>query len=396
MKDEQVGIFVTGGGYVKRLTIDNYMEHFDEVPPIRDGDYFLSKFECSIKDTLVMLTTKGNYLTLPVMKLNTSRWQSDGEHINSFTHLDGDERIIATLVLKDFNNVGNTKVIMISKQGMGKATYLKDFQSSRINKPSLCMKLKNDDDLVNCFLSHNDNDNFLIVTKNQKGMKLKVKDVPLISLRTGGNKIVKLTSDSVIYASNDNKNFLTYLYDSKEIVIIASEKFKRKKKAHAPERVLDKPLKSNLIAVFQAKKDDIITITDDNYASQSFKYEEFFSNLQIKEKKQSINAKINFNMVRAETTNVFFPKEFKLKKNNVSKVEAIENNRNENQILRATLNKKFKSNINKKINFKKNVKTIQSLKTQAKKKTSQVKKATPVAIKENKSKKQTKQVLSKK
>ena len=264
MIEEEVGVIVTRKGYLKCFS--NYEENKNRIPLIKSGDALLSFELCSSKDTLILLTSKGRYIIIPLYQLTKSKWTSHGEHVNSFTHIDGDEILISAIMVKSFAQVGKTKVITVTKNGMIKATPLVEFETTRIKKPVMCMRLQNNDQMLTAALSTNDKDNFLLVTTKQKAMKIKVKDIPLTSLRAIGNKALKLTNDSLVYASLFNDD-LTLFFDSSHYLNISINSIVEKKRSNAPLKMHPKNIHANFIGVFQPAQTAFVTLLNsDNEA----------------------------------------------------------------------------------------------------------------------------------
>ncbi len=264
MIEEEVGIIITRKGYLKCFS--NYEENKNRVPLIKSGDALLSFELCSSKDTLVLLTSKGRSIIVPLYQLTKSKWTSHGEHVNSFTHIDGDEILISAIVIKSFAQVGKTKVITVTKNGMIKATPLVEFETTRIKKPVMCMRLQKNDQMLAAALSTNDKDNFLLVTTKQKAMKIKVKEIPVTSLRAIGNKALKLTNDSLIYASIFNDD-LTLFFDSSHYLNISINSIIEKKRSNAPLKMHPKNIHANFIGIFQPAHTNFVTLLNaDNEA----------------------------------------------------------------------------------------------------------------------------------
>ena len=350
MIEEEVGIIITRKGYLKCFS--NYEENKNRIPLIKNGDALLSFELCSSKDTLVLLTSKGKYIIIPLYQLTKSKWTSHGEHVNSFTHIDGDEILISAIVMKSFAQVGKTKVITVTKNGMIKATPLVEFETTRIKKPVMCMRLQNDDQMLVAALSTNDKDSFLLVTSKQKAMKIKVKDIPVTSLRAIGNKALKLTNDSLIYASIFNDD-LTLFFDSSNYLNISINSIIEKKRSNAPLKMHAKNIHANFIGIFQPAQTAFVTLLNSENEAVILATSNFKTKTKNKLLKYETEMPLSSDWFLVPAS-LLIPKTFRTPNNATSAKNnhKIINNSINNE-LRTILNKKLKLRQGKKLTIEK-------------------------------------------
>ena len=79
---ENVLVVVTNEGYVKRVSAKSYAASTEDTT-LKPGDYITGLYECTTLDTLVVFTSFGNYLYVPVYKIPEVKWKELGKHINN-------------------------------------------------------------------------------------------------------------------------------------------------------------------------------------------------------------------------------------------------------------------------------------------------------------------------
>lgn len=191
--NERVVVVVTNDGYVKKVSMKSFKSS-DEETTLKPGDIVKDKYFCSTQDTLLLFTNLGNYLYVPVHILPECKWKDLGKHISNTIMIKEEEKIVASLILKDKNK----KVVLFTKNGLTKQVLLKDFEVTRYSKPLVAIKLKEDDELINADISKEE---VLFVTKNGLYLRFLSEEIPVVGLKASGVKGINLKDDYVIYAS---------------------------------------------------------------------------------------------------------------------------------------------------------------------------------------------------
>lgn len=203
---EDVMVLITKEGYIKRSSIRSFTTSGEETT-IKEGDHTLGIYEMNTTDTLLVFTSLGNYLYIPVHTIPDAKWKELGKHISNLIKLEEKEEIISAYPVYDFNQ--KKEIVMISKDGMIKRTALSEFKVQRYSKPIVCMKLKDDDKMVDAIIA-NKNELF-ISTKNGYGLWFDKEDIPVVGLRTSGVKAINLKQDEVVSISNFSMNDDSYV-----------------------------------------------------------------------------------------------------------------------------------------------------------------------------------------
>ena len=204
---EDCMVVVTNEGYVKRTSTRSYASTGDETG-LKDKDFVLNIYEANTMDTLILFTSFGNFLYVPVYELPDLKWKDLGKHISNIIKIGVGEDIIGCYLAKKFNN---TEFLTFTENGMVKKSSLKDFKVQRYSKPINLMKLKGEDRVVNVSICQKE---IFITTKNGFGLRYLSKEIPLTGLKGSGVKAINLKDDKVVSASSfDNADFVLVVTD---------------------------------------------------------------------------------------------------------------------------------------------------------------------------------------
>ncbi len=193
---EDVILVVTHDGYIKRSSKRSYKE--DEPPFVKDGDYAIGLYEANTKDVLLLFTTLGNFIYIPVWTVPSLGWKELGKHVSNLVKLASNEEVVSSILVRDFKE--DCDITIASSQGMIKRTKLSDFKLLRYNKPVSCMKLKDDDMLVTAFKTCYNN--IFVATNLGYGLWFDAKEIPIVGLKTSGVKSINLKDDKVVSVCN--------------------------------------------------------------------------------------------------------------------------------------------------------------------------------------------------
>ena len=99
-------LVVTRDGYVKRSSLASWKGsggHTGARPGLKSGDTLVFSQKVDTTDYLLMFTTKGNYLYVPIHLIKPNKWLDEGLHINYAASLPADEKIVAAFALSKFS-----------------------------------------------------------------------------------------------------------------------------------------------------------------------------------------------------------------------------------------------------------------------------------------------------
>ena len=195
---EDVVVMVTKDGYIKRTSFRSYTASNPEDITIKENDYILGIYEMNTTDTILLFTSAGNYLHIPVHTIPDLKWKDMPKHVSNLIELAQDETVVSALPAYNFDS--NSNVIIATRNGMIKRSKLKDFKLQRYSKATSCIKLKDDDALISAFI---EKQNYLFLTTNSGyGLSFKTDEVPLVGVKAAGVKAIKLKDDNLISINN--------------------------------------------------------------------------------------------------------------------------------------------------------------------------------------------------
>ncbi|MBQ8892591.1 MAG: DNA topoisomerase IV subunit A [Bacilli bacterium] len=208
---EDVIVLVTRDGYIKRCSIRSFTSAGID-PVLKDNDYVIGFYEANTLDTILVFTSLGNFLFIPVYTIPDTKWKDLGKHVSNLVPLGDSEEVISCIHVKDFNE--DLDITLASRNGMIKRTKLSEFLLLRYNKPVNCMKLKDNDTLITAFVSLYNN--IFVSTRNGYGLWYDITEIPLVGLRTSGVKSINLKDDTVAMVNNfDNVDYISLITDKK-------------------------------------------------------------------------------------------------------------------------------------------------------------------------------------
>ena len=161
--------------------------------------------EVSTLDTLLIFTSLGNFIYLPVYKIAECKFKDVGQFINSVVAIQPKEKLISCYPISDFNS-GET-IVMITKEGSIKQTLLSEFNISRYTKPVRAMKISSDDELVSTDIIDNPLE-IMVFTKRAEALRFRASDVSLYGCNAGGVKAINMKPKdeivSVVYTNKED------------------------------------------------------------------------------------------------------------------------------------------------------------------------------------------------
>lgn len=200
---EQVMVAVSKDGYLKRASLKAY--NASKTNGLKENDSILYMGEVSTLDTLLIFTSLGNFIYLPVYKIAECKFKDVGQFINSVVAIQPKEKLISCYPISDFNS-GET-IVLITKEGSIKQTLLSEFNISRYTKPVRAMKISSDDELVSTDIIDNPLE-IMVFTKRAEALRFRASDVSLYGCNAGGVKAINMKPKdeivSVVYTNKED------------------------------------------------------------------------------------------------------------------------------------------------------------------------------------------------
>ncbi len=250
--NEDVVVVLTNEGYIKRVSMRSYSSK-EGMTTLKDNDYITGLYKMNTKNTLLVFTSLGNYLYIPVYNIPEGKWKELGKHISNLVTLNDGERIIGSMPVYDFNI--DCYVTSFTKLGMVKRTKLSEFSVQRYSKPINMMNIKKEDLVVN--VSYKNSSNIFVTTNDGYGLWYDISLVSPVGIRASGVKAINLKDNYVVSADLfDNEEYITILTDKgtgKRLRITELEKTTRAKRGNP----LMKEIKSNPSRIIKTYIEDI-------------------------------------------------------------------------------------------------------------------------------------------
>ena len=201
--EEEVYVVATKQGYYKRVSPRSFASSAPEENGLREGDEVLLVQKVSTLDSLVLFTSKGNYLHLPVHEIPEAKWKDVGHHLSQSISLATNEIILSGMVKeKDSNDsYQDWTVVFFTKEGLVKQTALNEFNTYRGYKTrtSNAIKLKTaTDEVVAIELVPNQEQEIFIVTHCGFGLRYELSEVPVVGTVASGVKAINLRKDDFV------------------------------------------------------------------------------------------------------------------------------------------------------------------------------------------------------
>jgi len=185
---EDVYIVATRDGYLKRSSLKSWKASGGATgarPGIKAGDGFIYNGSASTTDYMLLFTSRGNYLYIPVNEIKETKWNDEGFHVSQLVNLGSEEKLVRGFAVRHFRD--DLYVVLLSKKGLIKRIALSSFPVIRRSKAYPAIKLINDDELVGACLTSG-NSNVLVISSDGKAVFYNENDVLITNPRTGGLK----------------------------------------------------------------------------------------------------------------------------------------------------------------------------------------------------------------
>jgi len=199
---EDVVVAVTRDGYIKRTSFRSYTSSNPEDIILKENDYIIGLYEMNTTDTILVFTTGGNYLHIPVHIIPDLKWKDMPKHVSNIIEMPAEESIVTAIPAYDFATDAN--IIITSKDGMIKRSKMKEFKLQRYNKASSCMKLKDNDQVISALVE--EFDTVFLTTNTGYGLSFKTEEIPVIGVKAAGVKAMKLKDDYLVSVNNFSYN----------------------------------------------------------------------------------------------------------------------------------------------------------------------------------------------
>ncbi|AQY50996.1 DNA topoisomerase IV subunit A [Listeria weihenstephanensis FSL R9-0317] len=193
---EEVVVSVTKEGYVKRTGMRSYTASNGEDLSMKETDHAIFIQTMNTMDSLLLFTSKGNYIYRPVHELPDIKWKNLGDHVSHLvSDTSAEEEVVAAIPMKEFSETDY--FLFVTKYGMIKASAVLNYKPQRYSKTLMGINLKGDDRLISVEKVIGNEDVFL-ASRNGYGLRYPISEVPLSGARTAGVKAMNLKDGDFI------------------------------------------------------------------------------------------------------------------------------------------------------------------------------------------------------
>jgi topoisomerase-4 subunit A len=255
IEDRENIVVVTRAGYLKNISKRSYSNSEYERLKLKEGDIPIAQFISNQRDKVILITAKGNYVSIPTFKIDESKWSDMGVHLNNIIVNDPDDKIIQAFNFA--NNIEDNRCLIIaSRRGMIKRTLIKDLGVSKLTKILTVMNLDEGDSITSCVISESaDEPNQMlgVITKYGMGLFYPSNQISVVSRNAAGVKNVSLREKdevSAIFIDDPTREYILI------VCVQGMKRIRREQIIQGKRNSVGKPLinqiKSNPIEVLNA------------------------------------------------------------------------------------------------------------------------------------------------
>lgn len=235
--NERVMVTVSRDSYVKRVSMRSYNASGGQATGLKAGDSLIGALECDTVDTLLLFTSKGNYAYLPVWQIEEAKWKDIGMHLNKVIRIDGDDKIVSAILVKDFHTYAS--IVAISSSGYIKKTPVSGFRIERNSKVVPAMNIVSGSTLLNAFCVY-ENDSILLVSRDGCSYYFGADQIPSNGVRSKGVKAMN-------FAAGDRLAAGCVLHQGVQSVVYVTDKGLMKRVKTSDIMQANRPAKGCLI-----------------------------------------------------------------------------------------------------------------------------------------------------
>ena len=185
---EDVMVALSRDGYIKRSTLKSYRSSGDNpLPGLKDGDELIAAGQLTTTDYLICFTNQGNYICVPVHKITENRWKDEGTHLNAFSTLSPNEKIVKGIAVSELRD--DIYLGILTKFGQIKRMPLNLLELGKRSRPVRNMRLLNSDEISDVQILSG-NSNLMVVTSNGNVTYFNENELNILGTKAGGVKSV--------------------------------------------------------------------------------------------------------------------------------------------------------------------------------------------------------------
>ncbi|HHV64010.1 MAG TPA: DNA gyrase subunit A [Peptococcaceae bacterium] len=207
--EEDVVITVSHRGYIKRLPLTTYHSQRRGGRGVSgmttgENDFVEGLFIASTHHYILVFTSKGKMYRLRAYEIPEASRTAKGTAIVNLLNLDQDEKVTATIAIKEFQDDYN--LVTATRKGIIKKTSLKEYDTNR-KDGLIALTLDDNDELIGVKLTK-ENDDILLATSRGLIIRFSENDVRAMGRAAKGVKGITLDAEDFVIAMDvvDNEN----------------------------------------------------------------------------------------------------------------------------------------------------------------------------------------------
>ncbi len=199
--EEEAIVSISRDGYIKRVSIDAYRQQKRGGKGVnnkmKEDDEPAHLFQVSTHHTILFFTDRGRVYKLKGYEIPESGRYARGMPVINYIQILGDERVTATVSVKDMSEEGY--LAMITRMGEIKRTPMRAFANIR-NNGLIAFDIEEGDEL-GWALKTRGNDDVILITREGSSIRFSEKLATSRSRAAGGVRGIKLREEDLVIAA---------------------------------------------------------------------------------------------------------------------------------------------------------------------------------------------------
>jgi DNA gyrase subunit A len=201
--EEDMVIAITRSGYIKRLPVTTYREQRRGGKGVmgmelKDEDYIEHLFVASTHDYILFFTSVGKVYRLKVHELPLGSRQSKGRAIVNLLPFRQGEQVRAVIRTRDFGELDY--LVLTTRKGIVKKTEFAAYNTPLKSEGIIAINLREDDELVDAFLSSG-TDDLMLVSRKGQSIRFSENEARPMGRATGGVRGMSLRAGDEVIAA---------------------------------------------------------------------------------------------------------------------------------------------------------------------------------------------------
>ncbi|MCV3754338.1 DNA topoisomerase IV subunit A [Ureaplasma zalophigenitalium] len=212
LEETDLHVCVSVNGYIKAISLKSFQTNNYVDVGLKENDNLIAHLYLSNYAHLVLITSTGRLIYLPVNKINNFKWKDIGMHLNDFCTWNLHEKIIAVHVYEELSF--SDQYLLITKNNKGKLLGLQEFNNFEKNKikDTKIIKLQDDDELIAAQIVHDPKAQVLCLSSQAKALVFQVNEINQANKNAVGMKMMGLSTDDYLVAAELITQKTTYLW----------------------------------------------------------------------------------------------------------------------------------------------------------------------------------------